>query len=167
VATHLRAFCAAWGLPWQFVFNEWDASFSASQVGLDQADKTIGTFQSGFIDYVVDPIDRSLIRESIARGRLPVAAPVDPDGWDDLCHCTYKLPRKPDANRLRTRQAAGKAVELGASYSTVFSELGMDFEDEIRQRRADEALAKSQGVLLAASPAPPAAATANETQPQP
>lgn len=149
----VREICAAWGLPWQVVLAQLtNSNMASSQAALDQFERAITVYQDVFIEQIVRQIDRSILREAAARGWLG-------DVVVDLNRLTmgdYRRPRRPDANRLRTREAAAKFIEIGGSYATAHGEMGSDFEDEIRQRAADERFAVSQGIDLRA--APPSAA---------
>jgi capsid protein len=150
----VRQICAAWGFPWQVVLAQLtNGNMASSQAALDQFERAITVYQDVFIEQVARPIDRSVLRESAARGQLGA---VDPD-LDRLTLGDYRRPRRPDANRLRTREAAARFIEIGGSFTTAHGEIGSDFEDEIRQRAADESFAAAQGIDLHTAPEPAAA----------
>lgn len=155
---NLRSFTASWGLPFQFVLQQLtDANLAAAQVALDQADKTFSRHQDDHIEQVETHIDEAIVREEIARGRLDL--PTDDVAL--ILAGRYQRPRRADANRQRTREAAKAFVDMGGSRSTAFAEMGYEFEDEIRQRAQDDAFMDAQGVSAAAaapgfpSPSPP------------
>jgi capsid protein len=152
--TMCRSICAAFGFPWQVVLCQLtNGNMASSQAALDQFERAITVYQNAFIETVVRPMDRSLLRESVARGWLG-DLPAD---LDALVVGSYRRPRRPDANRLRTRQAAQAFVALGGSPTTAHAEMGTDYEDETRQAAADAAFAKAQGVAPVTSGTSPAA----------
>lgn len=152
---------AAWGYPWQVVLAQLtNANLASSQAALDQTERVAAADQDVFIEQAVRPIDRSILREAHASGWLP-GLPAD---LDALSAGDYERPRRPDANRLRTRQAAELADKLGVSPTTIHAEMGYSYEDEIRQRAADLAFAEAQGVALGGAEA--GAAQTGDTQSQ-
>lgn len=136
IDVQLRAFGAAWGLPFQFVLQQLtEANLASAQVSLDQASITAEVVQDTCIAHVEQPIDETILREGVARGLVTVPAMADPDL---LCRGRYLRPRRPDANKQRTREAAKLALELGLSRETVFAEMGYDHEDERRRRLRED-----------------------------
>ena len=159
VETHIRAFTAAWGYPWQYVLRQLtNSNMASAQAALDQTEKTSTGYQNTFITYVKEPMDESIVREAEARGRIIVPVP----DMERLADFTYQRPRRADANRQRTREAATTFVKLGGSLTKAFAEMGYDFEDEVRQRKQDDAFLAAQGVEidLGGKPAEPAPAPA-------
>lgn len=157
IDSQLRGFTAAWGYPMQFVLQQLtDSNMAAAQVALDQADLTSTALQDLMIGGWERPIDDAILAEEVARGRLDFGG-VE---WDLAADARYLRPRRPDANKERTRNAAQKFIDLGGSYTTAFAEMGYDFEEEIPQRAQDEQLLARQGVRVgkAAAPAPAPAA---------
>jgi capsid protein len=128
-----------------------NGNLASSQAALDQTERVAAADQDTFIDQAVRPLDRSILREAHASGWLG-DLPAD---LDRLTAGDYERPRRPDANRLRTRQAAELALQLGVSPTTVQAEMGYNFEDETRQAAADLAFAAAQGVTLRAAPSAP------------
>lgn len=164
IRSSLMAFCASWGYPWQFVLHQLtEGNLASAQAALDQADRTTTIYQDGFIADVCDPITDSIIAEAQARGAFAVAARVP---LHRLQVGTYDRPRRSDANRLRSREAAAKAVELGVSPSVALAELGYNHADEVRRTKQDRAL---EAELLGPPPAPPAPlpAPVEDDQPEP
>jgi hypothetical protein len=136
VTVYLRALCAALGYPWQFVLCQLtDANMASAQAALDQAERTTGIYQRQWLEQAGRHLDGSIIREEWARGTLG-EVPLDAE----LFRGEWQRPRRADANRLRTRQAALLALKLGFSPSTIHDELGSDFESE------QERLAEDRGV---------------------
>jgi capsid protein len=151
VKTQLMAFCASWGYPWQFVLHQLtDTNLAAAQAALDQADRTTERLQAKVIADIEQPLDESILREAVARRTVP-AAPIPA-----LMAGSYERPRRADANRLRTRQAAELARKLGVSPSTVMAEMGYNLRDEILATEEDLRFAAAHGVDLTAADAPPA-----------
>lgn len=159
IDTQLRAFTAAWGYPMQFVLQQLtEANLASAQVALDQADLTSNAIQDLMTTHWERPIDQSILAEEMLRGRLDVGATP----WDLATNLRYLRPRRPDANKQRTREAAKTFIELGGSRTTAFAEMGYDLEEEISQRAQDDQFIAGQGVVLvdaAAAPAAPAAPT--------
>jgi lambda family phage portal protein len=146
----LRSFSACWGLPFQFVMQQLtDANLASAQVALDQADKTFSALQDLAIAKVERPIDEAFIREGVARGLLKPGK-VEPAL---LLASRYLRPRRPDANKQRTRDAALLFVDMGGSRSTAFAEMGYDFEEETLTRKQNDDFQKKHGVVLVAPPA--------------
>jgi lambda family phage portal protein len=142
---NLRAFAACWGLPFQFVMQQLtEANLASAQVALDQADKTFSSLQDLAIAKVERPIDEAFIREGVARGLVkPGKTPLPL-----LFASRYLRPRRPDANKQRTREAAAQFIELGGSRSTAFSEMGYDFEEETLLRKQNDDFQKKHGVVV-------------------
>ncbi len=156
IRSSLMAFCAAWGYPWQFVLHQLtEGNLASAQAALDQADRTTTIYQDSFIADVCDPITDSIIAEAHARGALALPASVP---LHRLQAGTYDRPRRSDANRLRSREAAAKAIELGVSPSVALAELGYNHADEVRRTKQDRAL---EAELLGPPPAPPVAQPAD------
>ncbi len=134
---YLRGLCASIGYPWQFVLCQLtDSNMAAAQAALDQAERTTSIWQRQWIDQAQSHIDHSTIRESWARAPQGTALASVP--WSkDLLAGEWQRPRRADANRLRSRQAAVLALQLGYSPSTVHDELGSDFERE-QERKAED-----------------------------
>lgn len=140
-----RVIDASWGYPWQVVLAQLtNGNLASSQAALDQTERVAASDQDTFIAQAVQPLDRSILREAHASGWLGDL----PGDLDRLAAGDYERPRRPDANRLRTRQAANEARKLGVSPTTIHAEMGYNFEDETRQTAADLAFALSQGVVL-------------------
>jgi hypothetical protein len=130
---YLRALCASIGYPWQFVLCQLtDANLAAAQAALDQAERTSAIYQRQWIEQAQRHRDAVTIREGWARGELGDLADTP-----DLYVGEWQRPRRADANRLRTRQAAELALKLGISPSTVCDEMGYDFESE-QERTAED-----------------------------
>jgi lambda family phage portal protein len=150
---HLRAFAASWGYPFQFVLQQLtDANLASAQVSLDQVDKVNTALQDLVIIHACQPMDEWIVREELARGRLRL-----PAGVEELCDVmvgTYRRPRRPDANKQRTREAAAAFLAMGGSPSTAFAEMGYDWQDECEQRAQDLAFAAAKGVPVLPAPKP-------------
>ncbi len=143
---NLRAFAACWGLPFQFVMQQLtEANLASAQVALDQADKTFSALQDLAIAKVERPIDEAFIREGVARGLVKPGKV--PDAL--LFASRYLRPRRPDANKQRTREAAAQFIELGGSRSTAFAEMGYDFEEETLARKQNDDFQAKHGVVVA------------------
>jgi capsid protein len=154
VRSSLMSFCAAWGYPWQFVLHQLtEGNLASAQAALDQADKTTTVYQDGVIDEISCHLDTSIISEGAARDRfdLPASVPLD-----RLLVGTYDRPRKADANRQRTREAAKLAIELGVAPSTALAEMGYNYADEVRRSKHDADFAAEILGPPPAQPAPPA-----------
>jgi len=149
IRSSLMSFCASWGYPWQFVLHQLtEGNLASAQAALDQADKTTSVYQDGVIEEISCHLDASIIAEAQARDRfaLPSGVPLE-----RLTVGTYDRPRRADANRLRTREAAAKAIELGVSPSTALAEMGYNHADETRRTKQDRAF---EAEILGPPPAP-------------
>jgi capsid protein len=166
VRTSLMAFCAAWGYPWQFVLHQLtEGNLATAQAALDQADKTTQRYQNGVIAAVCEPLNASTLDEAHARGTLGLPASVP---LSAITAGTWDRPRRADANRLRTRQAAELGLSLGVSPSTTLAEMGYSYTDEVLRTKADQAYAAAHGVTLTLGPqAPQPAAPAPAPAPEP
>lgn len=141
VETYVRAIAAAIGYPWQVVLCQLsNSNLAASQAALDQAERTSTAYQDGFIEQALGYIDRSYVREAWANGWFG-----DVPWSRALWEASYQRPRRADANRLRTRQAALLALQLGISPSRVYDELGEDYETEQAQQAVDRDVAQGHG----------------------
>ncbi len=148
---NLRAFAACWGLPFQFVMQQLtEANLASAQVALDQADKTFSALQDLVICKVERPIDEALLREGVARKLIVPGAGTTPAM---LNAARYLRPRRPDANKQRTRDAALLFIDMGGSRTTAFSEMGYDFEEETLLRKQNDDFQKKHGVVIALPPA--------------
>lgn len=158
---YLRGLCAAIGYPWQFVLCQLtNSNMAAAQAALDQAERTTSIHQRQWLEQAGCHLDHSVIREARARGAF---GPLDqiPD-TPDLYAGEWQRPRRADANRLRTRQAALLALKLGYSPSTVHDELGSDFEREQERLAEDRATSQRTGNPF---PADTAATATSQVQP--
>lgn len=130
---YLRGLTASLGFSWQAVLCQLTQSnMASSQAALDQTDRMAGIYQVGWLEQAQSHIDHAAIRESWARGVFG-----DIPWTRDLLTGDWQRPRRSDANRLRSRQAAVLALQLGYSPSTVHDELGSDFERE-QERKAED-----------------------------
>ncbi len=140
----LRTLTAAWGLPWQYVVHQLtDANLASAQAALDQAEQTFADYHAEFCESVCRPIDLSLIHQAKLDGELPAELDADRAVAGD-----YSRPRRSDANRLRSSQAAQMRLDMGVSRTTVFAELDYDFENETRKRVEEDRFLQAQGVVV-------------------
>lgn len=141
VNVYLRALTASIGYPWQYVMCQLtDANMAAAQAALDQAERTSSIYQRQWLEQAGSHFDYSLIREAWAKGTFG-DVPFD----RQLLRCTWQRPRRSDANRLRSRQAAVLGASLGMSMSTIHDELGTDFDDEQIKLAENRAVAAEHG----------------------
>jgi hypothetical protein len=139
---YLRAISASVGYSWQFVMCQLtDANMASAQAALDQAERTSTYHQRQWIEQVQTGRDACTVREAWVRGQLgPVA-------WGpELYAATWQRPRRADANRQRTRQAAMLSLQLGISPSTICDEMGYDYAVECERTAEDRATADRAGV---------------------
>ncbi len=151
VDSQLRVFTATWGMPFQFVLQQLtETNLAASRAALDQASRAFETMQGEHIEEFDGPIDESIIREDVARGRLAVVG----DDWDRICKARWLGPRQWSTDRVKDADAAGLWKKMGKSPTKIFAEQGMDFEEEIAQSAQDERYVAAQKVILGDAPQP-------------
>ena len=142
----LQAITAAWGLPMEYVQHRLTKSNLASaRVALMQAYRTFATAQEMLISHVEQPWAESVIREEMARGRLPSASD---DQLDDMFSFKWNRPARPYPDPLKEWVAAKNATDMGVSPSTAHAQQGLDFASEILQSQQDATLMAAHGVQL-------------------
>jgi len=165
VDSQLRVFSAAWGLPFQFVMQQLtQANLASSRAALDQADRSGECFQQDLVDDFDAPINETIIREDVARGRLKLNV-ADGD-WSRALRGRYLGPRRWSTDKLKDADAATSWIKLGVAPSTAFADQGMVYEEEVAQAAQDAAYRAAQGQPdPLAAPAPATAPTDDQPEP--
>jgi capsid protein len=139
----LQAICAAWGLPMEVVQHRMSKSaLSSARAALMQYCRTVSSAQEIMIDHVERPWAESVVREEIARRRLPV------EDIEDACEFRFNRPPQAFPDPVREATADQMRIEQGESFSSVFSNRGKDYEHEVLQQHQDRAFASAHGVQL-------------------
>jgi hypothetical protein len=159
---YLRGMCASLGYPWQWVLAQLtNAGLASAQAAIDQVERTTGIWQRTWIQQVLVHVDGASIREGWGRGVFG-AIPWSPA----LLAGEWQRPRRSDANRLRSRQAAVLAKQLGFSLSTIHDDLGSDYEQEQERLAEDRQTSKRTGNPFQGDPTV-AGTNAGQVQPDP
>lgn len=134
---------ASWGLPYEMVLHVLTGTnLAASRAALGQGDLTAQRWRSELIAQVEQPWNESILWEA----REFRAIDFGRADFDQIVRGRYVPPPKVDPDRLKTAQAARAWADLGRSLSSIYGEAGYSFEEEIRQRAADNTLMQAQGV---------------------
>ncbi len=159
---YLRGMSASVGYPWQWVLAQLTTgSLSSSQAAIDQVERTSAIYQRTWIQQVQLHTDGAAIREGWARGQFGAI------GWSPaLALGDWQRPRRSDANRLRSRQAAVLAKQLGFSLSTIHDDLGSDYEREQERLAEDRRTSERTGNPFQGDPTV-AGTNAGQVQPDP
>ena len=139
-----RAQCAAIGFPLEVVLAMMgDASLASAKAGLDLFDRQCQTYQEDAIDQVSRQIDRASIAEARVTGRISI-----PDGtpWARIMAGEYTRPPKYSVDRKKDMETVKAAQEAGASGTTAFKMVGMRWEDEQENKRAEAEFLAAQGM---------------------
>lgn len=141
--------CAAFGSPKAVVMAQLnDANLAAARAALAAAYRFYLQIINRLAKYVAQPVIEWIVAEGLTRGRIDLAEGLD---FDDLVAGEFAGPGMPTPDWLKDVKAAVSMVhELGISPETAFAMIGLDYEDEILRRAANEMLAKLNGVGLGA-----------------
>jgi capsid protein len=144
--------CAPFRVPMEFVMQKLTQSnMASSRVALMQA---YGTFHSNQNDQILateNPWNHSIILEDLARGTfgIEIKSDADAEEFDRILEGTYQRPPRQMPDPLKEAQGADVQVKrLGRSLTGVYADMGLDLEDEARQREQDDALLEQHGVVL-------------------
>lgn len=140
---HLKRDAAAGMLPYEFVLDPTKVGGAGVRLIVAKADRRFSYRQMILIQRFLRPVWGYVIGDAIDRGELAAVAGWNRVGW--VC------PRRVTVDAGREAQQHRADVEMGLlSFSDHFSELGMDFREEM-ERRAQDAqhiltLAKQYGI---------------------
>jgi capsid protein len=153
IDSQLRVFTAVWQMPFQVVLQQLtDANMASSRAALDQAELTGERFQQDQVDECTHPINEGIIREDVTRKRLVVV----PGDWDRICRGSYSGPRRWSTDKVKDATAAETLIGIGVSRSTAFSDLGLDYMEELALVAEEKTFAEAQGIEIAPLPTAPA-----------
>lgn len=146
----LTNICAAFQVPMEFVLMRLTRSnMASSRVALAQAYRTFHAYQDDLIASTEGPWNDSLIREDLLRGRLGLPIPDELEGWDGILAARYLRPARHMPDPGKEAAAADLWVKrLGKSFSSIYAEAGLDFDDEIPQRQRDNQVLEDHGIEL-------------------
>jgi lambda family phage portal protein len=157
---NLEAACAPWNLPYEFVLHSLTgANLSSSRAALLQFYTRMQQLQDELVAQVIQPWLDSILREEMAFGTIDFMGA----DFEMISRMRFIRPPRVWPDPLKEAQAAKAWLELKRSYSGVFGEAGIPFEEDMTQRAQDDAFMKAQGVApLEPEEAPqPAPADAN------
>ena len=173
----LQAIAAAFGhgIPYQFAMQQLTKSnMASSRAALMQAWRSFRREGHELSQCTLQPMIESLLAEDLARGRIDVPAGVE---IEQLAAGFWQPPPALSVDPARDMQAAKDKRLLGVSGTSVFRELGYEFDAEIAQTATDNQTADEQGVVLPElspgaapvepEPPPPAEEPTARPQPQP
>lgn len=141
----LQLATAALGLPYEVVINRLNKSnLAAARAALLAAYRAFRIQQHELIVQVIEPWVEWIIREDIARGRLPNLGTAD---LDLILRGKFLRPAVPTPNLMQDTSAAKNMIDMGAAPEDAFAMVGMpDFESTIRLHAQNTKLMKAQGV---------------------
>ena len=147
----LRAFTAAWGLPFQVVMAQLTkTNMAASRAALLQWYRTNERYQNSQIRAVVHPRNRVVIREAMATGMITVPGAT----LDDLAEGRYQRPPRTTPDPAREAQAARAWLEMGKDPSDMFADMGWDFADDVMGAEQSVRFAARHGITLPVGSSP-------------
>jgi len=127
---HLKRDSAAGMLPYEFVLDASNIGGAGVRLIVAKADRRFSYRQMILIQRLLQPTWGYVIGDAIDRGEL---APVK--GWNKV---GWVCPRRVTVDAGREDESHRKNVEMGLlSFSDHFSELGMNFSEEIERRAQD------------------------------
>ncbi len=127
---HLKRDSAAGMLPYEFVLDASKIGGAGVRLIVAKADRRFSYRQMILIQRLLQPTWGYVIGDAIDRGEL---APVK--GWNKV---GWVCPRRVTVDAGREEESHRKNVEMGLlSFSDHFSELGMNFAEEIERRAQD------------------------------
>ncbi len=136
---------AAWGMPICVVLGQMSSgSNQAARSDWMQYYRTCQRWQDDHIEQCSRIIDESILRESVARGRLQDTG----QSWARYMQGRYVRPPKSMPEPTKEVQGIKGWADLGRDMTSAFAEAGLDFRESVMQRAEDNALLKAQGVEL-------------------
>ncbi len=144
---------SAWGLPICVVLGQMSSgSNQAARSDWMQYYRTCTRWQDDHIEQVSRIIDESIVREGVARGRIPNSSAP----WTRYMRGRYVRPPKNMPDPLKEAQAIEAWAAVGRDLTSLYADAGLDFRESIMQRAEDDELMKAQGVplSLATNPQP-------------
>jgi capsid protein len=158
-----RSICAARGLPWEFVLAQLtDANLAASRAAMLQAYRTAARWQNEQIIQCTSKMDQGAVREGIGRGEVDATA-EDPARF---MASHYRRPPRAMPDPKKEAEAGETWADMGRDFTGIFAESGLDFEQCVRQRAADDRFLKAQAVTLNALRHPRYRTAEGESKPE-
>jgi capsid protein len=149
MAGHIDRACATWGLPSEVVVAQMaSANLASARAGLDQADRTAATWQRDQIEQVSSVLDEVECREAML-SRVVVTVP-------DLAMLSltkYRRPAKFSTDALKDGKLVSEMISFGASETSAFERVNLDWEDEQESRAYEVEFRRIQAEKLATASA--------------
>lgn len=146
----MQGVCAPWTFPVEIVLRRLTRSnLASSRSALLDWYQACQRGQDEHVEQAALPMVAAHIREGVARGDIQVPDSAD---MDRLCEGRFLRPPRVWPDPKKEAEAGEAWLRLGRSRSSIFAEAGMEFDDEITQRRQDDDYAQAQGVDLSVAP---------------
>lgn len=127
-----------------------EASLASARAGLDQFDRSCQTEQEAHIAECTSQIDRAEIAAARASGMLAIPGGV---AWPSVMAAKWQRPPKYSTDRKKDAETVKALMDASVSGTTAFEMIGLSWEDEQEQRRAEAEFLAAQGAGQSANPA--------------
>jgi lambda family phage portal protein len=167
----LQTIAAALGISYEQLQADFTkTTYSSARAALNEVFRWVKARRAGLIAQFVAPIYYAVMEEAFDRSyiELPPGAPAFEEAWDLYTRARWIGPARGYIDGVKERQASEIGMQIGVTTGEMeAAEQGGDYEDNLRQMAAEQALRRELGLPAASTAILTGVAPGTQQEPPP